>query len=146
MKDHIRSTAIPSRTIQTPQSISAEAQAVLSRLVDEDGHPINAQYEMPSPEDFSGWMKVKAVADAHYAAAVKGLEENLQSTAETITVEHATIHVATPHGAFDERHAIIDLHGGALVFGGGEACLVSALSQAHYQPTSPARAFSSTAA
>ncbi len=126
----MRSAAIPSRTIRVPQSISAEAQAALSRLVDEDGSPINARYEMPSLEDFSGWMTMKAAADAHYTAAVEGMADSLQSTAETITIDGATIHVATPHGAFDAGGALIDLHGGALVFGGGEACRVSARRQA----------------
>jgi acetyl esterase/lipase len=86
---------------------------------------------MPSPEDFSGWMKIKAAADAHYAARHEGLAASLQSTVQTITVEQTTIHVATPHGQFDARGALIDLHGGALVFGGGEACRVSARRQAH---------------
>ncbi|AGB73156.1 MULTISPECIES: alpha/beta hydrolase [Rhizobium] len=130
MSNATRSAAIPPRTIQPPQSISAEAQAALSRLVDEDGSPINARYGMPSPEDVSGWMAMKAAADAHYAAAIKGMAGSLQSTAETITIDGATIHVATPHGAFDAGGALIDLHGGGLVFGGGEACRVSALCQA----------------
>ncbi|WP_244420546.1 alpha/beta hydrolase [Rhizobium sp. SJZ105] len=131
MSDFKGSAAIPSRTIHPPQSISVEAQASLSRLVDKDGSPINAQYEMPSPEDFSGWINIKAAVDAHYAAAAKDLAGSLQSTVETIVVEQATIHVATPHGQFDARSALIDLHGGALVFGGGEACRVSARRQAH---------------
>ncbi|WP_286170098.1 hypothetical protein [Rhizobium sp. NFACC06-2] len=69
MSNSSRSAAIPSRIIQAPQSISAEAQAALSRLVDEDGSPVNARFEMPSPEDFPSWMMMKAAVDAHYAAA-----------------------------------------------------------------------------
>lgn len=71
-------------------------------------------------------MKVKAAADAHYAAAAKDLVGSLQSTVETIVVEQATIHVATPHGQFDARGALLDLHGGALAFGGGEAYRIKA--------------------
>lgn len=128
MSNFTRSVTIPARTIYPPQSISVEAQASLSRLVDEDGSPINARYEMPSPEDFSGWMMMKAAVDAHYAAAAKDLAGSLKSTVETIVVEQATIHVARPHGSFHERSALIDLHGGAE---GGEACRVSARHQAH---------------
>jgi len=131
MSNSSRSAAVPSRMIQAPHSISVEAQAALSRLVDKDGSPMNARFEMPSPEDFSGWMMMKAAVDAHYAAAAKDLAGSLQSTVKTIVVEQATIHVATPHGAFHGRGALIDLHGGALVFGGGEACRVSARRQAH---------------
>lgn len=125
-----RSAAIPTRTIPVPQSISAEARAALSRLIDKDGRPINARYEMPSPDDVNGWMEMKAAADAHYALAIKELAGSLRSAAETFTIEEATIHVATPSPPFDERGALIDLHGGALVVGGGEACRVSARRQA----------------
>lgn len=130
MKNPIRSFTTPSRTIEPPQSISEEARAALSRLVADDGSLLNAQYEMPAPEDFAGWMNMKAKVDAHYAAAAKKMSGNLQSEAETVVVETATIHVAKPSGAFDARRALIDLHGGALVSGGGEACQVSARRQA----------------
>lgn len=130
MSSFTRSAKIPSRSVPTPTSISAEAQAALSGLVDEDGRSINARYKMPSPEDFSGWMLMKTAAEAHYAGVAEGLAGSLQSTTEVIKVEDATIYVATPGEAFDAGSAVIDLHGGALVFGGGEACRVSALRQA----------------
>ena len=91
---------------------------------------MNARYEMPSPDDVAGWMEMKAAADAHYAAAIKGLAGSLHSAVETIAVKQATVHVATPRPPFNERGALIDLHGGALVVGGGEACRVSARRQA----------------
>ncbi|WP_345719645.1 alpha/beta hydrolase [Qipengyuania qiaonensis] len=91
---------------------------------------MNAQYQMPEPDDFDGWMAVKSAADAHYAAALKSVAGSLRSEVETIAVDQATIHVARPSSPFDERGALIDLHGGALVFGGGEACLTSARRQA----------------
>lgn len=119
-----------SRTIPIPTSISAEAQAALARLVGDDGVPLNARYEMPLPDDFAGWMQLKAAADANYTAMVKGLAGSLRSTTETIAAGTATIHVATPHEQSDQRRAIIDLHGGALVVGGGEACRVGACRQA----------------
>ncbi|MGN6621681.1 MAG: alpha/beta hydrolase, partial [Sphingomonas sp.] len=81
-----RSATIPARTIPVPRSISAAARTVLSRLVDEDGAPMNARYEMPSPDDVAGWMAMKAAADAHYAAAIKGLAGSLHSAVETIAV------------------------------------------------------------
>jgi acetyl esterase/lipase len=130
MDDHKRGVTLPARTIPFPQSISAEARAALARLVGEDGLPVNARYDMPAPDDFTGWMAMKAAADAHYAAAVKGLAGSLRATAATIAVEDAAVHVATPPAPFDERHALIDLHGGALVVGGGEACRVGACRQA----------------
>jgi monoterpene epsilon-lactone hydrolase len=130
MTDSDRSATIPSRTVAPPRSISDEARAALSRLVGDDGVPVNAAYAMPAPDDVAGWMDIKAMADAHYAAAVEGLAGSLRSVAKTITVERATVHVATPDSAFDDAGAVIDLHGGALVVGGGAACAASARRQA----------------
>lgn len=103
---------------------------MLSRLVGGDGVPLNALYRMPQPDDIAGWMAIKAAADAQYAAAVKGHAGDLDATSETIAAGSATVHLATPTAKFDDRHAVIDLHGGALVFGGGEACRISACRQA----------------
>lgn len=130
MHDPERGAKIPARTVPAPPSISAEARAALARLIDADGSPINARHDMPAPDNFEGWMAMKAAADAHYAAAIKGFAGSLRSAVETITVGHATIHVATPQAPFDDRGAVIDLHGGALVVGGGEACRMSARRQA----------------
>lgn len=100
------------------------------RLVGEDGRPLHAGHEMPAPEDVSAWMKLKTAADAQYAAAVEAMAGSLHSTTATIEVGTATIHIATPDQPFDERYALIDLHGGALVVGGGEACRLGARRQA----------------
>lgn len=121
---------IEHRVIPVPQSISAEAQATLRRLVRDDGVPFNALYVMPSPDDHAAWMEVKAATDLHYAAAVKGLAGTLRSTVETIQIADATVHVATPDTPQATDRAYIDLHGGALTFGGGAACRASAQMQA----------------
>lgn len=130
MTDARTGVSISARSIPVPGSISAEAQAALTRLVGPDGIPFNARYEMPPPEDFDAWMAMKAAADTQYAAAVKALAGALQSKAATVVVEGATVHIATPQEPFDARYALIDLHGGALVVGGGEACRVGASRQA----------------
>jgi monoterpene epsilon-lactone hydrolase len=103
---------------------------VLERLVSEDGIPLNSLFAMPAPDAFDAWMSIKAVADTHYAAAVKGLAGNLRSSVETVEAEGAVIHVATPESLVETDRAYIDLHGGSLVFGGGEACRAGAQMQA----------------
>jgi acetyl esterase/lipase len=130
MNDQKRSLTVGTRTIPFPESISKEARAALERLVGEDGVPLYARYDMPSPDDFDAWMSMKAATNAQYAAAMKGLAGSLRSTVTTIEVDRATIHIATPEAPFSLPHAMIDLHGGALVFGGGEACQVGARRQA----------------
>ncbi|MCW6536892.1 alpha/beta hydrolase [Sphingomonas lycopersici] len=130
MNDRKPGVAIPERIIPFPASISVEARAALERLVGDDGSPLNAAFVMPEPDDHEGWLRVKAAVDRQYAEAVKGLAGQLRSTVETIRIEAATIHVATPAATFNDDRAYIDFHGGALVFGGGEACRAGARMQA----------------
>jgi len=110
--------------------MSQEARASLERLVNDDGVPRNALYTMPAPEDHAGWMQLKAAADGHYAAAVKGLAGSARATIETVRRGAATIHVATPAAIRLRNCAYVDFHGGAFVFGGGEACVAQAQMQA----------------
>lgn len=121
---------IDQRVVPFPRSISDEAQAALRRLVREDGVPVNSLHVMPPADDREAWVKVKAAVDQHYAAALAGMSATAKAGVETRQVGSATIHVATPTPPTSTRHALIDLHGGALVFGGGDACRVGAQMQA----------------
>jgi epsilon-lactone hydrolase len=130
MTDQEHGVAVPARRIPFPASISPEARARLEQLVGADGVPLNARYTMPLPENHAGWMAVKAAADGQYAAAVKGLAGTLRSQVETVRPEGATLHVATPETISNPECAYIDFHGGALVFGGGDACIAQARMKA----------------
>lgn len=121
---------LPARVLPAPQSISAEARAALDRLVDADGIPINAKQPLPDPEDRDGWVRIKAAVDAHYAAGIMDLAGSLRASVETVQLGDTVVHVATPDTATIAEEAYLDLHGGALVFGGGEACRVGAQMQA----------------
>ncbi|MDI9682915.1 alpha/beta hydrolase, partial [Burkholderia cenocepacia] len=118
MKDKPDGVVLPSRVVPFPTSISDEARAALQRLTGDDGVPLNALHVMPAPDDIDAWMRVKASADAHYAAAVEQLAGYLRSSVETIRVGDADVHVATPEAEASSAYATIDLHGGALVVGG----------------------------
>ncbi len=130
MTGHEHGVALPARRIPFPASISAEARAKLEQLVGHDSVPLNSRHTMPLPEDYAGWMAVKATADGQYAAAVKGLAGTLRSHVETVNTDAATIHVAMPETISYPECAYIDFHGGALVFGGGDACIAQARMQA----------------
>jgi len=130
MNNQKRSLVLGARTIPFPESISEAARAALDRLVGDDGLPLYARYNMPAPGDVAAWTTMKAATNTQYATAMKGLVGSLHSTVTTIEAGQATIHVAVPEAAFSERCAMIDLHGGALVFGGGEACQTGARAQA----------------
>ncbi|MBB3911870.1 alpha/beta hydrolase [Sphingomonas desiccabilis] len=98
--------------------------------MNDDGVPLNALYTIPLPDDHAGWMKIKAAADGHYAQAVAQLAGTLRAGVETIRIGNATIHVATPETMAEPDCAYLDFHGGAFVFGGGEACRAQARMQA----------------
>ena len=125
MSDGVR---ISPRTIPVPSSISPEAQAMLKRMVGEDGVPLNALHVMPAPDDHDGWRRMQATVAEHFAATTAGQAASLHASLHTLRVENATVHVATPSD--QTGGAYIDLHGGALVFGGGENCRVAAGRQA----------------
>lgn len=126
----VRNLVVSQRAIASPSSISVEAQAALDRLIADDGTPLNASYVMPPADDHAAWMRMKAAADAQYAQAMKGFAGDIHAISTTTQVQKAAVHVATPATEFDENHAVIDLHGGALVLGGGEACRIAACRQA----------------
>jgi len=118
------------RIVPYPTSISAEAQDALRRLVGEDGVPLNAAYAMPPLDARDAWINLKATADARYAASMGSLAGALRSQIETVQLDLTTVHIAEPTESASPGCAYIDLHGGALVFGGGEACRVGARMQA----------------
>lgn len=130
MDDDTGGIAVPARIVPVPASISAEARAMLRRAVGADGVPFNALHTLPDSGDHAAWIDLKTAADASYATAVGSLAGTLRATVETVAVGDATIHVATPATPFDPACAYIDLHGGALVFGGGAACRTGAQMQA----------------
>lgn len=121
---------IDARTIPIPRSISPEAQASLKRHVRDDGIPLNALHAMPALTDQDGWRRMQAAVASLYRASSEREVENLRASLETLEVADAIVYRATPVHESNADCAIIDLHGGALVFGGGENSRLSAAKQA----------------
>lgn len=121
---------VTERIIPVPASISTEAQARLRAAVGPDGIPLNALYPMPGEDDPEAWRGMKHAADAHYAAAIRDRGQSGSVEVETTRIGSATLHVATPSELVFEDCVYLDLHGGAFVFGSGEACREGARSQA----------------
>ncbi len=119
------------RIIPVPTSISQEAQAMLRAAVQYDGTPLNALYPIPAPNDRAAWRQLQAAAEAHYAAALNAATNETSTEIETRRLGTATVHVALPESPRFKDCVFIDLHGGALVFGGGDACRESTRLQAN---------------
>ncbi|WP_239325366.1 alpha/beta hydrolase [Epibacterium sp. Ofav1-8] len=120
------------RVVPVPGSISPAAQLILHGAVREDGVPHNALYEMPSPQDHDAWRSLKQSADAHYAPRLRSIRAEASAQAVVARIGSATVHIATPAKGEASDFVYIDLHGGAFVFGGGEACRDSARAMADF--------------
>ena len=121
---------IEERIIPVPVSISPQAQARLHEAVGPDGIPLNALYAMPNENDPEAWRRMKHAADSHYAAAIRERSQSGPVEVETTRIGSATVHIATPSELVLADCVYLDLHGGAFVFGSGEACREGARSQA----------------
>ena len=127
----VEGVRVGERIIPVPASISPEAQAMLRAAVQDDGTPFNALYPIPAPDDRAAWRQLQDVAEAHYAAARNAATNETIIEIETRRLGTATVHVALPESPRLRDCVFIDLHGGALVFGGGDACRESARLQAN---------------
>lgn len=121
---------LPAREVPFPLSVSAEAQAALRRLVNVDGVPYNSLHSSPHPEDIAGWIRFKASADEQYGVAMAQLAGQLRASVETVEVDGAVVHIATPSSPSANEVVFVDLHGGGLVLGGGAVCRIGTQMQA----------------
>jgi acetyl esterase/lipase len=116
------------RFIPVPTSISEEAQAFLG-MADLFGEAGGSE---PHHTDIEAWR-------AHIATANEGLIGvlGMQPTVPTSAIEETSVdgvpvYVLTPEGTPDhpDQPIYFDIHGGALVMGGGDACQVMATKTA----------------
>src|SRR5439155_16190512 len=105
----------PAREVPLPSRISEAARQVLSA----PRGPVG----WPDPTDKGGWRRLIAARDAANAAAVAPFAARLKADVEARTMGGLPVYVGTPQGERlkNTRHVVLDVHGGALVFGGGEA-------------------------
>ena len=130
MTGEVSGVVLERRIIPFPTSVSQQAAEALQNMVGNDGVPLNALHRMPAADDRQAWMALKEAMEANYKTTITEAAGSLRSTVETIVTHHTTVHVATPDEEVRPRCALIDLHGGALVLGGGAACLVGTRRQA----------------
>jgi len=110
--------SLPARQIPLPAAISDAAREVLSAGLPGDG-------AMPALDDHDAWRKLIAQR-SEGAAAMRGpLMERLKADVEPREMAGVPVYVGRPRGErlIDERHVVFDIHGGALIFGGGESAV-----------------------
>ena len=130
MSADIHGVLLDRRVIPFPTSISRSAADALWGMVGGDGVPLNALHHLPAADDRDGWTALKDASEVGYAETIAAAAGELRSEVATVVAGAATIHVATPQSSDRPEGAMIDLHGGALVLGGGAACRVGTRRQA----------------
>lgn len=130
MTGDVPGVLINERLIPFPTSISHQASQALRSMVGADCVPLNALHDFPAPDDQDAWQALKKSVEANYADKITEAAGSLRSSLETVVTGNAVVHIATPDHITRSDYAYIDLHGGALVLGGGEACRVGTRMQA----------------
>jgi epsilon-lactone hydrolase len=109
------------RTIPIPSSVSPEAQQFLASglaLANEN------RGGAPAADDLDAWRVLIEVADQGLAMAMEMRVAHLDPTVEVMSVGDIPVFVLTSDGGSDDSDQAIylDIHGGALYMGGGDAC------------------------
>ena len=106
---------LPAREIPLPKALSGEARAVLAAAV-----PLAGPY--PDVSDHDGWRRLIAARDRARGAESAAFAGRLKADVEPRTLGGVPVYVGTPRAERlkDARHVLLEIHGGALLFGGGE--------------------------
>ncbi|WP_019925356.1 alpha/beta hydrolase [Nocardia sp. BMG111209] len=115
---------VPARDIPVPASVSAEAQAFLAQ-----GLMTAPPY--PAVDDHAAWRE--RIAQTEIAMQLMYLARASRVTADTHEIATAgpRVHVVTPQGVTGEdRRVFLEIHGGALIQGGGETCRLNGIAAA----------------
>jgi acetyl esterase/lipase len=107
---------LPARDIPPPSLISDEARAVLAAP-----RPPAGAY--PDPSDKAAWRRLADTRNAASAALTAPIAARLKADVAEFTMGGVPVYVATPRAErlLHHGHVVLDIHGGALLFGGGEA-------------------------
>jgi acetyl esterase/lipase len=109
-------THVPAKAVPAPANISDAAREVLAM-------PRPAAGTYPDPANHDAWRRLIASRDAAGAQQREAFAARLKADVAATVLGGANVYVGTPQGErlVDTRHVVFDIHGGALVFGGGEA-------------------------
>ena len=112
------------RTIPVPSSVSAEAQAVMAMGSAGVAERLASPPPFPAPDDNVGWKAHIAAMDENLMLGVGAHAEAIGATVEQTTIDGVPVFHIIPPGAdtSDDAPIYYDIHGGALIMGGGDAC------------------------
>ena len=107
------------RVIPVPASVSEQAQQFLGM-----GLGLGDGGQEPERHDLDAWRALIETGNAAVIAMTELLPPSPASTVEVTAVDDVPVFVLTPDGVPDDPDQPIyfDIHGGALIMGGGDAC------------------------
>jgi acetyl esterase/lipase len=112
------------RTIHVPTSVSPHAQAVMAAGQQMVVDRLNTPATSPPLDDADAWKAHIAAMDEAIVTGFAASAADIAATVEVREIAGVHVNVITPEGvdASDDAPIQLDIHGGALVAGGGEAC------------------------
>jgi monoterpene epsilon-lactone hydrolase len=120
------------RSIPVPQSVSAEAQALMAMGSAAVADRLAAPPPFPALEDNAGWKAHIAAMDENLLMGMGPQADAADATVELTSIDGVDVWHIVPAGVAPGNDAPIlyDIHGGALIMGGGEACRAMAVMAA----------------
>ena len=114
--DRSDAVELAARRVPYPAALSEAAKAVLAL-------PRPAAGAYPALHNKDGWRRLIAARNAASAQMSAPYAARLKADVAAHPLGGLPTYVATPQGErlLDDRHVVFDIHGGALLFGGGEA-------------------------
>lgn len=106
---------VPARVVPIPSHLSPEAAAQLA-------NPGMQSHPWPDPADHDAWRGTAAAMDAMGLPFLTMLASRTEADVEEIEANGVPVHVIRPKGAPADGAVYLEIHGGALIQGGGENC------------------------
>ena len=108
---------VPGREVPLPKHLSPQAAAQLAM-----GTMANPAW--PAQDDMAGWQALISAMDAQGLAGLRMMSQHVKVSVEEIDAGGTRVYAITPEGIPEQdRRTYFELHGGALLWGGGESCL-----------------------
>jgi acetyl esterase/lipase len=117
---------VPARTIPVPTTVSPEMQRAIAAKPKLDLSHV--------PQDLDHWRGVQQLIDSLMAQRCRELCKEFNITVTPVTIAEVPCFRLTPPDISPENRdrLLVNLHGGAYVFFGGEACIHEAAMVAHF--------------
>jgi len=112
------------RTVRVPPTVSPHAQAVMAAGVAMVAARLDNPVTYPALDDAAAWKARIAEMDTAIVSGFAAGALDIPAEVETREIAGVRVNVITPEGvdAGDDAPIQLDIHGGALIAGGGEAC------------------------